>query len=66
MAEYFITESAGAKIAGVRNPVAGEMITLTEKQAEYYLRTGEISTEAPKREEEAKTPSVKGKANVGD
>jgi hypothetical protein len=40
--DFEVTEMAGAFVAGQRSPGVGKKIALTEEQAEYALRAGEI------------------------
>lgn len=40
--EFKITEKAGPFVAGQRSPGAGKPIRLTEEQAEWALRAGEL------------------------
>lgn len=39
---FEVTEKAGAFVAGMRNPGAGETLQLTEEQARYPLILGEL------------------------
>lgn len=47
MDTFYVTESAGAKIAGMANPGVGQPIKLSSVQAQYYLRTGELTRTPP-------------------
>ncbi len=42
MPRYVVTKLAGREISGVRNPGAGKVIELTEKQARHPLRQKHI------------------------
>lgn len=57
MQKFTITELAGREVAGMRNPGAGETITLSEKQARHPLRLGHIKRLAPTKAAPAKRES---------
>lgn len=40
---YIVTDKAGFEVAGIRNPGAGAVIYLTDRQAEHPLRIREIA-----------------------
>jgi hypothetical protein len=56
--KYEVTDLAGPTVAGFQNPGAGEVMELTERQAEHPLRLGhlklwqEVEPEAPEPEPE--------------
>ena len=43
MPRYVITKSAGSYVAGLRNPGAGKILDLTERQAAHELRLGSLA-----------------------
>jgi hypothetical protein len=40
--KFEVTEKAGSFVAGMRSPGAGKELLLTEEQAAYALRAGEL------------------------
>ncbi|MDF3606560.1 hypothetical protein PE067_10650 [Paracoccus sp. DMF-8] len=66
---YKITIKAGTHVAGRKNPGAGSVLTLTDKQAEQPLRDGAIVPEGqstvapaavePEADKQAKQPARK-------
>lgn len=67
---YKITTKAGTHVAGRKNPGAGSVLTLTDKQAEQPLRDGAIVPEGqptvapaaavePETDKQAKQPARK-------
>jgi len=44
MPRYIVTKSAGPYVAGLRNPGAGIVLYLTERQAAHDLRLGSLAS----------------------
>ena len=42
MPRYIVTKTAGPYVAGLRNPGAGKILDLTERQAAHELRLGSL------------------------
>ena len=61
--DFEVTEKAGAFVAGQRNPGVGQVLSLTEAQAEYPLIMGELRRpEKP----EPKAKAVKAAASSAE
>ena len=51
MPRYIVTKMAGPYVVGLRNPGAGKILDLTERQAAHELRLGSLKPASSKDEE---------------
>lgn len=61
--KFTVTDKAGSHIAGMKNPGAGETITLTEREAAHDLRSGAIIPQAEAKKAPAKRAPAKGRGS---
>ena len=64
--DFMVTEKAGAFVAGQRSPGAGKTMRLTEAQAFYALRAGELARPEPRRSAPARPAKAKADEPAAD
>lgn len=56
---FYVTDLAGAEVAGSRNPGVDMEILLTSEQAEHPLRLGYVTRQKPRKVDDKKKSEIK-------